>query len=162
MEQKQMNENRGIMHNRRGLMRRKRFRMSSRMLAVVLIVVCIAAGSAIAAFLWDYRIAEVKEIPMSFFVENIGGINVGTDALYFGSVPRGSSSSRKIHIEADEELVVTAIALGNISSVVAISENNFMVVPGEKKTIELVATAPLDDPYITAYNGTLRLVFRRF
>ena len=142
--------------------RRKRFYMKNRMFAAFLIVVCIAVGAAIGSYLWDYRIAEVRELPMSFFVENIGGINVGTDEIYFGSVPRGSSSLRKIHIESDEELTVTAIALGNISSVVTISENNFMIGPGEKKTIELVATAPIDDPYITAYNGTLRLVFRRF
>jgi|GEM_PF-2544669 len=129
---------------------------------VLLVVILFVAGMIAAALLWNYRIAEVREIPMSFYVEPVAGFNADTDEIYFGSAPRGNSGSRKIHIEADEELFVTAISLGNISSVVSISDNNFVVGPGNKKTLELVATAPSDDPYITAYTGTLRLVFRRF
>lgn len=132
-----------------------------RMKMAIIIAVCVVAGIAAAALMWNYGVTDVKEIPMSFFVENIGGMNVDTDAVYFGSVPRGSSSSRDIHIQSDEDLFVTAVAVGNISSVVTISENNFMVGPGTKKTLTLTATAPLDDPYITAYSGILRLIFRR-
>jgi hypothetical protein len=133
----------------------------SRAKLTIIIAVCIVAAAAVTALMWNYGIAEVKDIPMSFYVENIGAMNVDTDAVYFGSVPRGSSSLRDIHVQSDEDMLVTAVALGNISSVVTISENNFMVGPGTKKTLTLTATAPIDDPYITAYTGTLRLYFRR-
>jgi len=131
-------------------------------LILIIIIISISAGIGIAAMTWNLSIAEVKEIPMSFFVEGKGGINTDTDAVYFGSVPRGMSSSRSIHIEADEELMVTAMAIGNISSVVTISDNNFILRNGEYKTLKLIANAPKDDKYITAYTGTLRLVFTRF
>ena len=131
------------------------------MLIAALIAACIAAGITIAVSFWQYGISEIREIPMSFAVEHTTGINTDTDAIYFGSAPRGSSGRRTIHIESDEDRMVTATALGNISAVVTISENNFLVGPGNRKTLELVATAPMDDPYITTYNGTLRLIFRR-
>jgi hypothetical protein len=144
-------------------MKRKRVKEGKRkmLLLIAIFIACIAAGVTIGVSSWQYNIAEVREIPMSFAVEGIAGINTDTDAIYFGSAPRGSSGVRKIHIQSDEDRLVTAVALGNISSVVTISDNNFRVGPGIRKTLELVATAPIDDPYITEYKGTLRLIFRR-
>ena len=127
-----------------------------------LALLLIASGMVISALIWDYNISEVRDIPMYFFVESVGAFNTDTDAIYFGSAPRGSSGVRDIHLESDEELHVTAITLGNISSIVTISENDFMIGPDNPKTLRMAAKAPLDDPYITAYTGTLRLVFRRF
>ncbi|RLI98486.1 MAG: hypothetical protein DRO99_00570 [Candidatus Aenigmatarchaeota archaeon] len=130
-------------------------------LIIATLVVSASIGVIGSIMIWDYNITAVVEIPMSFSVENIGAFNTDTDAIHFGSVPKGSLSKRKIKVEAEANSMVTAFAVGNISSVVTISENNFFVSPDEPKHIELVAYAPTDVEYITRYTGMLRLIFRR-
>ena len=136
--------------------------ISKNIVIAIVLIACIASGITITVLLWEYSIAEIREIPMTFYVEEKAAFNTDTDAIYFGSAPRGSSAVRGIKVDADEEMVVTALATGNISGILRISENSFIVGPGKSKEITLVVTAPEDDEYITTYAGTLKLVFRRF
>ena len=130
---------------------------------IIFILIIIAAVISVGTFIYTLtgpgRIMEIEEIPMSFAVKNIGGFNTGTDEIYFGSTPKGSSANRTIHIVSDYRRKVRAIALGNISQVVTISQNDFIVEPGVRVDVELMATAPKDVEYVTRYSGTLRLLF---
>lgn len=142
-------------------MAKEKFSTKKFIFIAVIVIACVAAGMAVAVFFWHMNIVEIREIPMSFAVEDIGAFNVDTDEIYFGSAPRGNSAGRSIHIESDEELLVTVMASGNISEVLVIPENNFYVGPDNRKTLDLAVYAPNDAEYITRYEGTLRLVFRR-
>lgn len=130
-------------------------------LVAVVVAACAVIGIGLSVVFWNTGIAEIKEVPMSFAVENLAAFNVDTDQVHFGSAPPGSSASRKIRVQSNEERMVTAVVVGNISSVVSISENDFIVGPGNSKLLELTASAPEDAKVVTVYTGTLRLIFRK-
>ena len=133
----------------------------TKLVAILIMVACAVGGISLSVLLWNNSITEVRDIPMSFAVENIAAFNVGTDEVYFGSTTPGNTASRRIRVESSERRMVTAVVLGNISSVVTISDNNFILEPGGSRQVELVAHAPEDAVPVTRYNGTLRLIFRR-
>ena len=66
---------------------------------VVLLVIFILLSSIITYFYVAYRVVDKKEIKMYLTVADHLGVNTATDAIYFGTIFNGSSSTRTISIK---------------------------------------------------------------
>ncbi len=129
----------------------------------VVIILCAVLGALFSAHAYaSYAIAEIRDVPMDVAIQSIPGFNTDTDALHFGAINGGSYSHRNLKVESKETMSVTALAIGNISSLVTVSENNFVVGPDNPKILEITVNAPEDVEYPSFYSGYMRLVFRRF
>jgi hypothetical protein len=110
-----------------------------------------------------YSIKEVKVLKMHLEINNSKlGFNAGTDALYFGKTYAGSTVKRIINItnEYDFPISVSIKVTGNISEFITISQNDFIVQPGEMKVITYYATTNIDT-LEGSYEGETRALFTR-
>ena len=128
----------------------------------ICIVLCAIVGISIAVAVFSSNnIAEIRDIPADVSIGSIPGFNADTDALHFGTIVSGSYARRSLKVESSEDRIVTAIAYGNISPMITVSENNFFVGPGKPKMIEVTVYSPPDDERTGDYSGFVRLIFRR-
>ncbi|MBN2368754.1 hypothetical protein JXC34_07060 [Candidatus Woesearchaeota archaeon] len=90
------------------------------------------------------------------------GINTDTDALWFGRAGPGSLSERRVNLTNEYDFPVTANVLlfGNISEFVSVSDNNFVLQPGGKKTLTYFLQTSFDTPP-GDYSGHTRIVIKR-
>ena len=136
----------------------------SRLILLIFVLIFIFTGAT--AFIYYYlHKPEIIMINMDLSVEdsNIIGMNSDTDALHFGTFPRGSSSTRKLEIANNKDylLFVNINISGNFAEWVNISQNNFILMPKENVRIEFKATVPEDAAY-KVYDGTAYIVLRRY
>lgn len=94
-------------------------------------------------------IVDYNEIPMHIKVTNTTtiGFNTQTDALYFGTVPRGYGSAvRKFDVKNNFDHIVNVeiYATGSeLAQWISINNNyTFTLLPKEDKRIEITATVP--------------------
>ena len=100
----------------------------------------------------------IKELSVKVEVDSVIGVDVDNTALAFGKLPPGSSSTKEIIIENNKEKEVKIIlkAEGPSASIIQFSENNIIMESKETKTIQIIATAPLEakEKY---YAGTIKI-----
>lgn len=92
--------------------------------------------------------------------EEVYGLNVDADALWFGLIPPGSDSSRPINISSSRDSKVVIKATGELAKWVVVSKNNFKIVAGEKAEVWVKATVPLN-AQMGDHEGTLTVYFYR-
>lgn len=73
------------------------------------------------------------------------GINPTSDKLDYGDLPKGKRMSRSIIIEnnGDMNIYVMILKTGNISELIEISKNNFVLNSGDNEKIELPLELPI-------------------
>ncbi len=125
-----------------------------RFIAVAVSVLILAALFFLSSFL------KYDEVPVQLSVSDVVGFNVGTDALYFGSVPPGSSAHRVIHVKNDRFAFGRANikAFGDAARWLSVSDNNFYLRRDEVRDVEVKVDIPRGLDY-GDYNGTLRVYF---
>ena len=113
----------------------------------VVIVVCF-----LLLFLAPYRVIEAQAY---LTVTQSGvGINLDTDAIWFGSIPLGGSAKRPINISSSKNSRVIIRAEGVLADWMIVSENKFRIVSNEKKEVDIFVSVPTDAP-LGFYNGKL-------
>ena len=131
--------------------------------SLILIMVCAAliTVGAVLLFFSLFAIFKVYQVPMSLEVGDGMGFNTDTDAVKFGKVMPGSTSSRVIVITHDykKPLLVQMKGDGNISKLINIPEQ-FYLEPGLRKEVHMNAIVP-NTISKGKYEGTLTVYFRR-
>lgn len=83
------------------------------------------------------------------------GVNPTTERLDFGDLSRGTAAVRTVTVTNDTfvPFFVTIVKLGSISSLMNISENNFMLRKGQEKKIEFGTYMPASAEIGRKYTG---------
>lgn len=129
---------------------------------VMIVLVCIAIVSISLVFILSYKqIDVIKEFDMYLTVsDSIVGFNVDNNAIYFGTVPRGGHSNRKINVGGTMSYNINMQTFGELSKWVYVSENNFITQENEIKAITISVFVPVDAE-IGNYTGKLRIIYRK-
>lgn len=131
----------------------------------IILYICIIGIIAIALSFALTKIIflEAHDIPMDVNVGSGIGFNTDTDAIHFGTIPRGNMGSRNITIENSEHASARILikTYGEISGWVDVSENNFVLKKGEKRDVKFTIILP-EGIEKKKYSGTARIMLMRF
>jgi len=130
---------------------------------ILLFVIVIISITATIFFYSFYTIADVREFNMTLIVGDHAGFDVDSEKLAFGMVmPASSSSTRYVILsnKKDYPLNVYIDFYGNLAEWVTVSDNYFVLEPGEEKKLSFSASAPVNATYGN-YTGRARFVFKR-
>ena len=83
------------------------------------------------------------------------GINPTTESLDFGDLSRGTTQTRTISIKNETILpfYVAVIKLGDVSDLIKINKNNFVLHKGEEEKIEFTTYMPASAELNHVYSG---------
>ncbi len=112
---------------------------------VLLLIAVLCIGIIGSVLIYTYSFVERKfEIDMHATVDKVIGFNVGTDKVWFGSVPPGQRSDRAVIIKGNPDHPVKVVfkVSGPISKYVTVQDNGFILQPGQNRNITLQFTAP--------------------
>ena len=121
------------------------------------------AAILIIAFLFiSLSPVEVREFQMSVGVGSGVGIDVGTEDLTFGTLLPSATAERPIILVNNDaqSKFVRAKFEGELAQWATISENNFILLGNEEKTIKAILEIPKDAP-VGDYTGKLIITLRR-
>ncbi|HIK01554.1 TPA: hypothetical protein H1008_00355 [archaeon] len=125
---------------------------------IVVFLAVLAALIALSGPSYDY---EIQKLDMHLTVGNRLGFNVDSDAVYFGTIFPGGTSTREITIFNNEtrDAYVTIGAKGDLSGWVSISKNNFTI-PGKSGTSLKVTASPPGSASHGNYSAILQIFLR--
>ncbi|MEM2131541.1 MAG: hypothetical protein QXR96_03385 [Candidatus Woesearchaeota archaeon] len=130
---------------------------------MIILVIILVIPSLVVIFFNYYYIVEVKVLPVSVEVidYNTIGINLDTKGIYFDKVRQNSEARRGIFVENNNyfDLKVDIIVSGNISKMISVSENNFLLKQNEKKMIIFYCNT--ENNAIGKYKGYAKFIFKR-
>ena len=89
------------------------------------------------------------------------GVNVDTDGVHFGKVPRGGEGLRYITLTNNDSKphFINIKSFGNISRFVYVSKNNFIMMPKTQENITVMAKIP-PEAETGFYSGVLKVTFQ--
>ena len=127
---------------------------------VLLILFAIALATSLTFLI---IVQDVRTLDMHLAISNVFGFNIDTDKIYFGDIPPGTSSSRKVIVSNDdfEKSIVRIKTFGDLKDWVIVSEKNFILEKGEYKLIEVSVYPPPSAEY-KEYEGKLLIILTRF
>jgi hypothetical protein len=116
----------------------------------------------VGLIMYQFRGPDVKKLDMFFQVSDRMGFNTDTDALYFGKGYPGSVTKRQILLNNSHPypVIVSIKVNGDISQFISVSENDFMLQPGEVKYVMYFLETAGDTPHGN-YSGQSTFVFRK-
>ena len=137
---------------------------TSKLILILLILFFVLIGATSFTYYYLHK-PDIIAVDMDLIVEDskIIGVNSDTDALHFGTVPRGSMSIRKINISSNKDypLLINVIIDGNFKDWVSVMNNTFILQPKELGQIEFIVKVPKNAPF-NSYNGTAYIFLRRY
>ncbi|HIJ99790.1 TPA: hypothetical protein H1011_03130 [archaeon] len=125
---------------------------------IVVFLAVLAALIALSGPSYEY---ELQKLDMHLTVGNRLGFNVDSDAVYFGTIFPGGTSTREITIFNNEtrDAYVTIGAKGELSGWVSLSRNNFTI-PGKSGTSFKVTASPPGSAAQGNYSAVLQIFLR--
>ena len=101
----------------------------------------------------------IAKYEMSLIVGGHVGFDVSSEKITFGMVPKGGTSKRQINIENREFYNKVVIrAYGGLAGWVRVSNNSFVMLPYEKKKLDVIAAVP-ENAQFGNYSGVLKIKF---
>ena len=100
---------------------------------------------------------DVQTIEFDLVVGQHIGFNLDTDKLHFGTIPPGNYADRDISLTSTKKSKITIIIEG--VDFIQPSINNFLILPGEKKTITLIVSVP-GNAKQHVYEGKIKIYSR--
>ena len=127
---------------------------------MILFIFLLAFGGML--FYNFYYIKKIKVLKLQLEVADKVGVNVDDDAIYFGKVYPGNTARRIIELSNNYEdpLKVSITIKGEISPFVSVSQNEFILEPGEDKVVTYYASTTKETPKLN-YTGETRVFFKR-
>jgi hypothetical protein len=103
-----------------------------------------------------------KEIYSSFIVSKQMGFDLNSTALTFGFIMPGNSATREISIGNNfkEDVKIKIISEGEISRFLKISEDSFMLKPGESRNIGFSLVVPKNS-LLKKYEGKVIVLYNK-
>ena len=131
---------------------------------LVLLITIIVISSSLTYVLYKiyYKKIIVSEFDMDITVpvENRVGLNIDSDAIHFGIVPRGGGSTRHVNLTNSEDYSVFIYVEkdeGLLSSIVRIDPNYFTLEGNGKEEIDVSVSVPADfEP--GNYTGKVKII----
>lgn len=133
--------------------------MINKKILIVLAISLCGAAVLFGIFLLESE-ALVSSADMYLTVGDKVGLNVDTDAIWFGIVPPGGIGTKHINIAAEKTGEFVIKLHGELASWVSVSENNFVLNKGENRSISVLANVPFNAKK-GDYNGTLEVYIRK-
>ena len=128
----------------------------------ILLLAAILFGLALAFIIFKtVIITESYSIDMHVTIGNATGVNVATDAIYFGTIKPGNSVTKIITIQNSEQRHKVVIKTSAEFSEWIHYEPILFMEPKEKKEMQLTASIPKNAEYGT-YHGKLKVNFYRW
>ena len=136
--------------------------MKVKNLILLLILVAVLTALSTAIFYNAFVIEKIVSYNMTVKVDDHFGLAVDNESLNFGRITPGNSADKSISIgnPTDHKVKILILPKGLISDWVSISENNFILVPGEKKNVNFEVVAPQNAAF-GRYNGTAEVIVKR-
>ncbi len=93
-------------------------------------------------------VVETWEYDMFLTVSNYTGFNVDNNAIFFGTVKPGGTSSRKIQLNNNDlTLKVSIYTDGDLAKWVYTEQSSFILYPKKEKVVNVKAFVPKDAKY---------------
>tara|TARA_Y100000310_G_scaffold107197_1_gene105674 strand:- start:217 stop:654 length:438 start_codon:yes stop_codon:yes gene_type:complete len=110
----------------------------------------------------NFLILNENKIYVSATISEKVGFDLNITALTFGNVIVENSASRKINIQnkMNRKVKIKINSRGEISEYLFVSENNFILNPGEKKGIDFLIFFP-EETKMKKYEGVIKIISRR-
>ncbi|MFH1424088.1 MAG: carboxypeptidase regulatory-like domain-containing protein [archaeon] len=127
---------------------------------ILILAITILLLILLVIFLWWPSIPrEVQELGMYLTVGSHIGVNVDSDAIYFGTIPPGGAGRRGIIVKNDlsENRKITLHVTGDFADWIFVSENNFVLEPYGQKDIYVSVNVPKNADK-RDYTGTFLMV----
>jgi hypothetical protein len=136
----------------------KDFRIIFVFVIIIIIILCIFLYSNIIDYISTY---EKREVYAQVIVSDNFGIAINGTALIFGMTKPGGHSEKDIQLENNynHDVRFKIYTEGNISDFLIVSENNFILKPGESKTLTFTVNIPGSAAFGT-YSGKVFFVAR--
>ena len=111
---------------------------------------------------YNLYVVDVKVLDISFKVDDVIGINVSNKSLNFGRSPPETAMKRYINLSNNYNfpIEINIKMSGEISEYVSVSDNNFEIIPGDKKEVTFLLRIPKDIEY-RYFTGKSRVIFKR-
>lgn len=130
-------------------------------------LVLLAIGMGFLLSLWFLEEQDScsgkKTVRMSLLVEQadrlIVGMNTDTDHLNFGKASPGGMIKRSMVVSYSQPAKVTILLDGDFSSWIAVSQNNFNLLPEEKQEVSFEVVIP-EDAFPGNYSGGVIYCFK--
>lgn len=92
------------------------------------------------------------------------GFNLDTNWIDFGKAVPGDTVIKQIAVSNSfsQSVRIRMLLDGNISTVVAPEENDFILEEGETRIVRLIARIPPDTPQESGFEGIVRIIFYRW
>ena len=128
---------------------------------ILLLAALVLLAVSATLFIYSRSITNTYSMYSEVIVKpgNSAGIALDRgDIIRFGVVQPGGSAERKFHIQSGEKRFVQIKLTGNLSTYVTASDNNFVLIPNETKTVTLTAEVPENAPEGN-YSGYVHVLF---
>lgn len=132
-----------------------------KLIILILIFVLVFSSAYLLFINSNSNLLSIKEYDADVIIDkNVTGFNLNSDAIHFGRIGPGGSSTREIIIknELDKEQIVSVTSTGKLKGMVTSEPNNFLLFPNETKNIELIlfANSTKEEGY---YDGKVKIYF---
>ena len=130
---------------------------------LIILMVSLVSSFLVFAIYSNMQVELVKSFSMDIKVVELGviGFNIDTDAVHFGRVMSGGSSTKMINLTGSSRTrYVRAYAYGSLSEWVGFSENPIIIGNASYRELYVSAVVP-DGADYGNYNGTIKLVFMK-
>ena len=102
---------------------------------------------------------QTTDYRMRLLVGDKPGMDADSDLITFGRLPPKGAAVRNINLKNNGgQKEAEVMATGNISGWITVSENEFVLERGERKTLKVITRVPSNAEY-GKYTGTFRVNF---
>jgi len=135
--------------------------MRYKLTIVLVIAITLMAAGLTMLFYSFYTFASIEKIPIELTVAENPGINVDTDALRFGDVPRGNSATRSIALKNKRDVFLEAriTKTGELADWVILEKETVILNPLQQLNVSASAHVPEDAEY-GKYSGEIIIFFK--
>ena len=137
--------------------------MKLKQLIILLISIILICIGAVLIIYYTQIIKHVDYMDMDVTTGSYIGFNLDPDAMHFGVLGPGRIAKRELVIENNfnKEVLIIIKIKGNISDMITISDNNFILNPGQNNTVTFACQIPQGTPDNTTYAGRIKTIFKR-
>jgi hypothetical protein len=131
-------------------------------LILISVVLIILFSSSTYYILQTKTYYSVDIVDYELIVDNYVGFNLQNDSLYLGVVNPGGKSRRNITITNifDKPAEIIIDARGKISPWISLEDNNFILMPTEKRELEISVIVP-NSAELGNYSGELVIYYKK-
>ncbi len=132
---------------------------------LLVIIIALSITLTYISYKGFYKDIKIDEINMDLNVtsrKNAYGVNIDSDAIHLGMLPLGAASTRHLDIVNNYNYTILFYITkdnSELSSIVDINPNYFVLKPKENKTIDVSATVP-ENFKPKHYYGKLNIMIR--